>query len=41
MDAKKHPPKLYENRVIRERQLAQNVGNSDDVNGFEFVVFVR
>jgi len=37
MDAKKHPPKRYENRVIRERPAAQNVGNSDDVNGFELV----
>jgi hypothetical protein len=41
MDAKKHPPKRYENRAIRERQLAQNAENSGDVNGFEFVVSVR
>lgn len=41
MDAKKHPPKPYENLVTRERPLARNVESSDDANEFAFDVFVR
>ena len=41
MDAKKPPPERYENRVIRERQVARNVEFSVAARGFEFDAFAR
>ena len=41
MDAKKHPLKRYENRAIRERPTAPNVGSSGVASGFGFDVFAR
>lgn len=41
MDAKKHPPRLYRNRVTLERHLARRVASWADANGFEFGGFVR
>ena len=41
MDAKKHPPKPYENFVTLERLVARNVESSGGVSGFESDAFVR